>query len=435
MADRPVVLVWAKRLWRCPEPACPTGSWSEESDEIAARAVLTERARAEIARRVGLGEQSVARAARGFGVGWHAAMTAVWDHGQPRVDHLARLGAPVAIGLDETSFLAATAHPSDAAGDRHRGPGQRPAHRRAACTQRSSGHRLAGGPSRRRGWPGSATCVIDPYQPYATAVACPAARRPLGRRPLPRHPPRQPGPRRGPPPGAAHHPRPPRPQGRPALPDPPAAARRATNASTLPASPGCSAWLDAGDPDGEVAAATWPRSCCARPTVADHVFDARRRCTVFYDHCAASDVPELATARSAPSLAGRPRSCAWHRTGLTNAADRRQQPLDQEHQARSATASATSTTIGSGCCCAAAPHGNIASRINTTPPPTRPACRATKKRTPMRTKRQAAPSAAARKHEPSSAVAVPGAADVSLIDPSSGGIGARAGSHRAQRHN
>ena len=22
MADRPVVLVWAKRLWRCPEPAC-----------------------------------------------------------------------------------------------------------------------------------------------------------------------------------------------------------------------------------------------------------------------------------------------------------------------------------------------------------------------------------------------------------------------------
>ena len=89
------------------------GTWSEESDEIAARAVLTERARAEIARRVGPGEQSVARAARGFGVGWHAAMTAVWDHGQPRVDHLARLGTPAAIGLDETSFLAATApHPT-----------------------------------------------------------------------------------------------------------------------------------------------------------------------------------------------------------------------------------------------------------------------------------------------------------------------------------
>ena len=109
MADRPVVLVWAKRLWRCPEPACPTGTWSEESDAIAPRAVLTERARADIARRVGPGEQSVARAAKSFGVGWHAAMAAVWDHGQPRVDHLARLGAPAAVGLDETSFLAATA--------------------------------------------------------------------------------------------------------------------------------------------------------------------------------------------------------------------------------------------------------------------------------------------------------------------------------------
>ena len=31
LADRPVVLVWAKRLWRCPERACPMGSWSEET--------------------------------------------------------------------------------------------------------------------------------------------------------------------------------------------------------------------------------------------------------------------------------------------------------------------------------------------------------------------------------------------------------------------
>ena len=43
-----------------PEPACPMGTWSEESDAIAPRAVVTERARAEIARRLGLGEHSVA---------------------------------------------------------------------------------------------------------------------------------------------------------------------------------------------------------------------------------------------------------------------------------------------------------------------------------------------------------------------------------------
>ena len=109
LADRPVALVWAKRIWRCAAPGCPTGTWSEESDQIAPRAVLTERARGEIARRVGPGEHSVARAARDFGVSWHAAMAAVRDHGRPRVDHLARLGAPAAVGLDETSFLAATA--------------------------------------------------------------------------------------------------------------------------------------------------------------------------------------------------------------------------------------------------------------------------------------------------------------------------------------
>jgi zinc-finger of transposase IS204/IS1001/IS1096/IS1165 len=67
LADRPVVLVWAKRLWRCPEPACPACTWSEESDQIAPRAVLTERARAEIARRVGPAEHSVAKPPRTSG--------------------------------------------------------------------------------------------------------------------------------------------------------------------------------------------------------------------------------------------------------------------------------------------------------------------------------------------------------------------------------
>ena len=58
-------------------------------------------------------EHSVAQAARDFGVLWYAAMAAVRDHGRPRVDHLARLGAPSAVGLDETSFLAGTAeHPT-----------------------------------------------------------------------------------------------------------------------------------------------------------------------------------------------------------------------------------------------------------------------------------------------------------------------------------
>jgi hypothetical protein len=84
LADRPVVLVWVKHIWRCPEPACAVRTWSEESDQIAPRAVLTERARGEITRRVGPAEHSVAQAVRDVGVSRHAAMAAVRDHGRPR---------------------------------------------------------------------------------------------------------------------------------------------------------------------------------------------------------------------------------------------------------------------------------------------------------------------------------------------------------------
>jgi transposase len=317
LADRPVVLVWAKRLWRCPEPACPMGTWSEESDDIGSRAVLTERARAEITRRVGAGELSVAAAAKSFGVGWHAAMAAVWDHGRPRVDHLARLGAPAAVGLDETSFLAATAqHPTLLVTgildlDTGRLVDVLPARSARAVTDW-----LAAKPAPWRA--GIRHVVIDPYQPYATAVAAqlPHARlvvdhfhvirlantaldevrrrvqhATLGHRghkgdPLYRI-------RRRLLTGHEHL-------------DPAGFAR-------------VLAWLDVGDPDGEVAACYLAKELLRETYLAEHVFDARRRLTVFYDHCRSSGVPELerlartVTRWETPIL-------RWHRTGLTNAA-------------------------------------------------------------------------------------------------------------------
>lgn len=317
MADRPVVLVWAKRLWRCPEPACGMGTWSEHSDEIAPRAVLTERARAEIAYRVGPGEHSVAQTARDFGVSWHAAMAAVWDHGQPRVDHLARLGAPAAIGLDETSFLAATAqHPTLLVTgildlDTGRLVDVLPARSATAVTDWLT--------SKPAPWlAGIRHVVIDPYQPYANAVAqaLPDARlvvdhfhvirlantaldevrrrvqhTTLGHRghkgdPLYRIRHRL---------LAAHE-----------RLDPTGFAR-------------VLAWLDVGDPDGEVAACYLAKELLRETYLAGNVFDARRRLTTFYDHCATSEVPELErlartiTRWETPIL-------RWHRTRLTNAA-------------------------------------------------------------------------------------------------------------------
>lgn len=109
ISGRPVVLVWAKRLWRCPDGDCSRRTWSEAHPQIASRAVLTARARAEICRRVGQDEDSVAECARAFGVGWHTAMAAVVEHGTPLVEDSARLDGVGSIGLDETTFLHANA--------------------------------------------------------------------------------------------------------------------------------------------------------------------------------------------------------------------------------------------------------------------------------------------------------------------------------------
>jgi transposase len=177
IGDRRVVLVWHKRLWRCPDPDCALKTWSEETDAIAPRAVLSERARAEICRRVGRDAHSVASLAREFGVSWHAAMQAVRDHGRPRVDHLSRLRMPAAIGIDETSFLAANAaHPTLLVTgfvdlERHRLIDVVPGRSAAAVSDW-----LAAKPER---WlAGIATAVIDPYAGYARGLAegLPAAR-------------------------------------------------------------------------------------------------------------------------------------------------------------------------------------------------------------------------------------------------------------------
>jgi transposase len=52
--------------------------------------------------------QSVAAVARDLGSGWHTVMRAVRDHGETLVEDPARLADVAALGVDETTFLAAT---------------------------------------------------------------------------------------------------------------------------------------------------------------------------------------------------------------------------------------------------------------------------------------------------------------------------------------
>ena len=315
MGDRRVVLVWRKRLWRCSDPDCSTRTWSEDTDAIASRAVLTERARAEICRRVGRDGHPVAQLAREFGVSWHAAMEAVRDHGRPRVDHLSRLRMPGPIGIDETSFLAAKAsHPTlfvtgfvDL--DRHRLIDVVPGRSAAAVSQW-----LEAKPER---WlAGIATAVIDPYAGYARGLAegLAAARLVvdhfhtirLANQALDEV-------RRRTQQATLGH--------RGHKGDPLYRIRRrllaghdrlgARGFETM------LALLNAGDPGGEVAAAYLAKELLREVYATTDVVEAEQRLRRFYDHCRRADVREL-TRLARTIRRWQSQVLAWHTTALTN---------------------------------------------------------------------------------------------------------------------
>ena len=170
---RPVTVVWVKRVWRCTHALCPKRTWTETTSAIAARASLTERARAKICRRVGEDGASVAAVAREFGIGWRTAMAAVCEHGQPRVDDPARLADVDTVGMDATAFQAANARraTSFVTGivDLTRGPG--PARLLDIVAGRSASALISWINERDSVWrAGITTAALDPYRGYASAL-------------------------------------------------------------------------------------------------------------------------------------------------------------------------------------------------------------------------------------------------------------------------
>ena len=81
VAGRATVLVWWKRIWRCPQPTCPVRTWTERSPLGAPRQSLTSRAKAWVTRRVGADGETVTAVARTLGVGWWSVMRAVIEVG------------------------------------------------------------------------------------------------------------------------------------------------------------------------------------------------------------------------------------------------------------------------------------------------------------------------------------------------------------------
>jgi transposase len=110
---RPARLFWRKRRWRCPDPDCEAKSWTETSEAVSRRALLTCRAGAEACRQVGENARPVAQLAEELGVCWWTVMSAVIEYGTPRVEDPSRVGPVRQLGVDETSWLTATpSHPT-----------------------------------------------------------------------------------------------------------------------------------------------------------------------------------------------------------------------------------------------------------------------------------------------------------------------------------
>jgi transposase len=183
IGGRPVVLCWWKRIWCCPHPLCEARTWSETHEAIAPRASLTERARAWAFAQVGDRDDTVSATARELGVGWHTVMRVVREQGAPVVDDSARLEGVRAVGVDETTFLAAApTHPTEfATGVTDLTPG-RPARVLDLVRGRSGtvlSRWLAG---RDDTWRAQVlTASLDPFRGYASALTTglPTARRVL----------------------------------------------------------------------------------------------------------------------------------------------------------------------------------------------------------------------------------------------------------------
>ena len=98
--ERPTVLVWAKRRFRCETPGC-VGSFTESTAQVPPRRRLTARLCAAIARAAR--DRSTAAVARTFRVGWSTAWRAIAAAARRRLAGRPQ-APPRRLGVDETTF-------------------------------------------------------------------------------------------------------------------------------------------------------------------------------------------------------------------------------------------------------------------------------------------------------------------------------------------
>jgi transposase len=98
---RPVRLLWAKRVWRCPDPDCPRTTFTEEHELAGPRAKLTARAVTWATDGLQRFDTSVSALAHQLGVSWHTAWDAIKAEAARRIATTGRLTGVDALGVDE----------------------------------------------------------------------------------------------------------------------------------------------------------------------------------------------------------------------------------------------------------------------------------------------------------------------------------------------
>ena len=110
----PVQLIWRKRRWRCREPRCPTGVWSEEHPALPARAKLSTRAIEWAVQTLRWDDSTVSALARQLGADWHTLMDAIRAQAVKHLDddpaRAARLGGVDTLGVDEHVWKPSARH-------------------------------------------------------------------------------------------------------------------------------------------------------------------------------------------------------------------------------------------------------------------------------------------------------------------------------------
>lgn len=75
--NKPVTLLWKKRVWNCTNADCPQITWTESANFVSSRHSLSNRAKIQLMKDADENGMSISRLAQQWKVSWSTAMTSI----------------------------------------------------------------------------------------------------------------------------------------------------------------------------------------------------------------------------------------------------------------------------------------------------------------------------------------------------------------------